>query len=65
MTPKQIVLPEWKEYGKEEDHGERLTDEVEEDLWVMGIRNWYKRARDRKECRWFCWKLKSTMGFRT
>jgi hypothetical protein len=27
----------------------RCTDEVEEDLKIMGIRNWYSMVRDREE----------------
>jgi hypothetical protein len=37
---------------------EKRSDEVEEDLMVMGIRNWHTVARDRKERRRIVMKAK-------
>lgn len=39
---------------------QKWSDDVEEDMKVMGIRNWYRVAGDKEEWRGLCWKLRST-----
>ena len=36
----------------------RWTDELEEDLKIMGVRNWHTATGDWKECRWILLEAK-------
>jgi hypothetical protein len=45
--PKQIVTARMKRTGKRSRPRKRWTDEVEEDLKILGIRNWNTVAKDR------------------
>jgi hypothetical protein len=45
--------------GNEEDHGNWAND-VEEDMKIMGMRNWYRVAGDKGERRGLYWKRRST-----
>jgi hypothetical protein len=45
--PKKIMTTKME--GTRKRPRKRWTDEVEEDLKIMGIRNWHAVAKDRKE----------------
>jgi hypothetical protein len=49
--PKQVVNARMEGIRKREKQWKRWTDEVEEDLKIMGVRNVHTVARDRKEWR--------------
>jgi hypothetical protein len=47
--PKQIVFVRLEGTRKRQRPQKRWTNEVEEDLKIMGIRNWHKMARGLEE----------------
>jgi hypothetical protein len=47
--PKKIMTTKIEGTSKRERPRKRWIDEVEEDLKIMGIRNWYAVAKDRQE----------------
>jgi hypothetical protein len=49
--PKQIVTARMEGTNKRGRPWKRWTDEVEEDLKIIGTRNWHALARGRKEWR--------------
>ena len=56
--PKQIVTARIEEIIERGRPRIRWTDEAEEDLKIMGIRNWHTLVTDRKEWRRNLWEAK-------
>jgi hypothetical protein len=52
----------WKEQEKKGRPRKRWIDEVEEDLKIMGIRNWHAVAKDRQEWRKIVFEVKVHNG---
>jgi len=49
--PKQVASARMERTGERRKPLKGWNNEVEEDLKTMGIRNWRRVARNRKECR--------------
>jgi hypothetical protein len=60
--PKQIVIVRMVGTKKRQRPQKRWTNEVEEDLKIMGIRKWHKMARGLEDGRRLFWKPRSTTG---